>query len=193
MFPKFEYWCENVLHPEDVHPWEFRTPEFYEEYRVKYAIAKLVKPKRILEIGVRFGYSARSFLFAAPKASYLGLDIDEPSWGPYSGVPRLWATERLRELYPYNSINTYKIDTQKEKPSFVSESFDFIHIDADHSYEGALNDMENFWPFCSNTMVVDDYVEVRRSVDEFVRRHKDELVQFHVDSLRSSALLVRIK
>lgn len=194
MFPKFEDWCERVLHPEDVFPWNFRAPEFYEEYRVKYVIAKMITPRSILEVGVRFGYSAFSFLRASPCAIYYGIDYDEPSWGPCTETPRLWAEQNLKKHFLKALIQTFKLDTQKEK--FVSvffKSFDLVHIDADHSYLGSLNDMEKFWPVCSHVMVIDDYMEVRLSVDEFVRRHKDELVQFHVDSLRSSALLVRVQ
>ncbi len=88
MFPSFEKWCDDVLHPEDIHPWNFRTREFYEEYKTKYAIAKLIKPRSVTEVGVRFGYSAHSFLMAMPRNSiYVGLDIDEPALQGLSRIP----------------------------------------------------------------------------------------------------------
>ena len=193
MFPPFEKWCDEVLHPDDTSPWNFRTKEFYDEYRTKYAIAKLVQPKRILEVGVRFGYSARSFLFAAPEADYFGLDIDEPSWGAFKGVPRLWAEERLKKLYPKNKIQTWQQNSQEIPPvTNLAELFDLVHIDADHTYEGALHDMERFWPACRHTMVVDDYLEVMDSVSTFSAKHNNELVKMFASSLRSSALLVRV-
>jgi hypothetical protein len=70
--------------------------------------------------------------------------------------------------------------------------FDLVHIDGDHTYQGALNDMKLFWFACRNTMVVDDYKEVKNSVAAFMANRQDEVQPFFVSSLRSSVLLVRI-
>lgn len=189
-FPSFDVWC-STLHPEDTHPWKFCTKEFYEEYRTKYAIAMLVRPKSILEVGVRFGYSARAFLSAGDSNIYVGLDIDEPSWGPYSGVPREWAQEQLRVAFPAVNIVTYKTNTQTDADAFVfgGTKFELVHIDADHSYQGALNDMQRFWPFTERVMVVDDFVEVQDAVKTFMAMQPG--IMLSVTSLRSSALIVR--
>lgn len=191
-FPQFNAWCDDVLNPLDTHPWDFRTMEFYDEYKAKYAIAKLVQPKSILEVGVRFGYSARSFLMAAPKASYVGLDYDERSWGPYAGVPRQWAQSVLQGLYPQNAIATYHVNTQTGLIPAL-ERADLVHIDADHSFDGAMNDLITFFPFCQRVMVVDDYLEiatVRSAVDIFCATQPDA-IKLLVTSLRGSAVLVK--
>lgn len=187
-FPAFDAWCAT-LHPEDTHPWKFCTQEFYEEYRTKYAIAMLVKPRSILEVGVRFGYSARAFLYAGDVNVYVGLDFDEPSGGSYQGVPRKWAQERLRVDFPTVDIKTSKINTQTDAIMFERDKFDLVHIDADHSYQGALNDMQRFWPFAERVMVVDDFVEVQDAVKTFVSAQSGLMLS--VTSLRSSALIVR--
>jgi predicted O-methyltransferase YrrM len=186
-FPAFDVWC-STLHPDDTYPWNFRTQEFYDEYRTKYAIAKLVKPKSILEIGVRFGYSARAFLSAGDVDVYVGLDFDEPSWGSYPGAPRKWAQEQLRTAFPSVNIMTYKMNTQTDDIWFEQE-FELVHIDADHSYCGALNDMRKFWPFTERVMVVDDFVEVQDAVETFISTQPG--IMLSATSLRSSALIVR--
>ena len=195
MFPDFKEWCDTVLHPEDTHPWNFRTPEFYEEYRLKYALAKLIQPRSILEVGVRFGYSAQSFLFAAPTATYIGLDKDEPSWGPYKGVPRHWAHAVLRARYPDIELCTWGIDTQTENArDLLLMKFDMVHIDADHSFAGALHDMQTFWPFCRRVMIVDDTAEipeVASAVLEFLIHEPTATACGTMVAKRGATLIVR--
>jgi hypothetical protein len=61
-------------------------PEWVDYYKLKYSIAQAIQPKSILEIGVRYGYSARSFLEACPMAHYLGIDNDSDSFGGSKGA-----------------------------------------------------------------------------------------------------------
>ncbi len=54
------------LNPSD--PWlSAETPDNVRRcYDWKYRLARLLQPRRILEFGVRFGYSAAAFLAASP-------------------------------------------------------------------------------------------------------------------------------
>src|ERR1700733_10374952 len=61
-------------------------------YRLKWAIARVLQPRRILEIGVRFGYSALAFLDGAPDATYLGIDNDSDTFGGVCGAIN-WARQ----------------------------------------------------------------------------------------------------
>jgi hypothetical protein len=50
--------------------------------------------------------------------------------------------------------------------------FDFTHIDADHSFVGALDDIQKAWSVTKTAMLVDDYIgsaSVHDAVDTFVR------------------------
>lgn len=60
--------------------------QWVDYYRMKWAIAKAVSANSILEIGVRYGYSAHAFLSALPDACYLGVDSDEARFGGEVGA-----------------------------------------------------------------------------------------------------------
>jgi hypothetical protein len=83
-----------------------------------------------------------------------------------------------------------RMDSVKAAALFPDEFFDFIYIDADHSYEGVVRDINAWWPkikkggmFCGDDYIPDDgdiwmtgtgdpvYVGkfgVRKAVNEFV-------------------------
>jgi hypothetical protein len=68
--------------------------EWVAYYRLKFAIVKALQPKSILEVGVRFGYSARAFLEASPAAKLLGIDLDCDLYGGQKGALE-WARPAL--------------------------------------------------------------------------------------------------
>src|ERR1039458_5111316 len=70
--------------------------EWVPYYRLKWAIARALQPATILDIGVRFGYSAFAFLDACPSASYLGIDADCEAYGGSRGAIH-WAKQRSEE------------------------------------------------------------------------------------------------
>ena len=67
-----EWWLEHVWNPKD---WLKLNEEQYLYYESKYRIAADIKPASIVEIGVRYGYSAAAFLLACPQAKYMGFDV----------------------------------------------------------------------------------------------------------------------
>jgi hypothetical protein len=57
--------------------------------------------------------------------------------------------------------------------------FDLVHVDADHSYHGAMRDMVAAWKLCTRVMLVDDYTPnaaVHDAVDAFVRQTSAKLI-----------------
>src|ERR1035438_10147495 len=78
-----------------VDPLRHLFSEWVPYYRLKWAIARELQPATILEIGVRFGYSAFAFLDACPSASYFGIDADCDAYGGCRGAVN-WAKERTR-------------------------------------------------------------------------------------------------
>jgi predicted O-methyltransferase YrrM len=55
------------------------------------------------------------------------------------------------------------MDSAASAHMFPDEHFDFVYIDADHSYEGVVRDMKAWWPkvkkgglFCGDDYIPDD-------------------------------------
>ena len=74
-----DYDFRHSANPDD--PLKHLFDDWVAYYRLKWAIARVLQPKRILEIGVRFGYSAAAFLDACPNATYFGIDVDSEDFG----------------------------------------------------------------------------------------------------------------
>src|SRR5437763_8520360 len=55
--------------------------EWISYYRLKFAIVRLLQPKSILEVGVRYGFWAMAFLQGWPSARYLGMAEDREILG----------------------------------------------------------------------------------------------------------------
>lgn len=141
------------LNPND--PW-LLTPErerVKDIYAFKFAIAAAIRPESVLEIGVRAGYSAASFLSACAGARYLGLDIDVG--GGHGGTAGMvdWAKHTLKKFPNISRIEV--VDTQKRLP-FSLEPVDLAHVDGDHSYAGALRDLELVDKAGAKWILVDD-------------------------------------
>ena len=191
-FPSFEDWKQTVLNPADTKWWRFDTPEWYAYYKDKYRICRSFQPERILEIGVRFGYSAYSFLTAAPGATLLGVDGSDPKFGGWDEPTMPWASSNLQTAFP-NRFSYVIADTQAPDfdKSLLIPHFDFIHIDACHTLEGCTNDLETCLPKASRVILVDDYMEcpgVQIAVDQFCQKH--ELFLLTGQSLRGEAVIL---
>lgn len=131
-----------------IHPKDQKDPEaqvylqshnYYEWY---YAIAKYVQPEVVLEIGVRFGYSAMAMLLGTDNAIYVGYDNEsgEEDSNKYA----------LTYLGVFTKAAVYvnPTDTQSfsELPYPQVDRAQLIHIDAHHTPEGMIHDLELVLP-----------------------------------------------
>jgi len=123
--------------------------------------AEVIKPTSVLEIGTFLGFGLASFAHGAP------------------GIERLTAMDNESYLAGSQAIAADNLSFVAGKKSFVGTleaargTYDLIHVDADHSFTGALHDMAFAWGLGPRVMLVDDYdflEDVRRAVNTFAER-----------------------
>ena len=185
-FPK------EMMCPEDIENGKYDL--FKEIYKEKYYIIKDNCPhaSRILEIGVRAGYSAWTFLQCCPDAEYIGLDPHNGTHGGKGGEDgkyERWAEKILEPHY----FHLYQVDTQTGDTK-VYGKFDFIHVDGDHTAIGVWNDMNLCFPMLNDSrscMLVDDYdylPAVKEGVDEWLDDNPD-IGHIKIDTVRGDVLI----
>ncbi|AFY58271.1 methyltransferase, cyclopropane fatty acid synthase [Rivularia sp. PCC 7116] len=105
-------------------------------YKLKWSIANVLKPNSILEIGVRFGYSAVAFLEAYPSAKYVGIDLDTDFFGGVKGGIN-WAKKITK---PFNT--EFIVANTQTMKLFPGDVYDLIHVDGQQDGDGSLHDLE---------------------------------------------------
>ena len=158
-----------------------------------------------LEIGVREGntfktrvplVSGKSVaidcwdLFESPSQNDMGRSRNE-AMNQYSHLNDKYTNRSDVEIIRSFSNNTDVIN------KFDDGYFDLIFIDGDHSYEGAKEDLNNWWSKCNTLFCGHDYMitktvwngvtcGVKQAVDEFVQEKKDQIKMFRVDTRSSN-------
>jgi predicted O-methyltransferase YrrM len=140
------------LHPGDTDFAAKLTEPFRSGYSaLKWAVAKVLQPRAICEIGVGGGMAALAFLDAAPGASYVG--VDSCRYEDELGVPLLGhVEEQLARLGRRGRILRQDSKTLKELPG----EFDLVHVDGDHSFEACLRDVRLALASGAAWVLVDD-------------------------------------
>jgi len=146
-----------------------RTEEFRIGYACfKHAVASVIKPKSICEIGVGSGIAARAFLRAVPDVEYFGIDsrLDEKE----AEYPIFEHAQKL--VKAINSNSDFLVSDSMELDS-LWKPYDLVHVDACHEYKYAYHDMELAWKSGSKWILVDDAKDstVAAAVLEVVRRY----------------------
>ena len=150
----------------------------------KYLLGRKYQPSRIVEIGVRYGYSAAAWLLACPTAAYLGFDIVCSGRGTHGGVGGgantfAYVREMLARVIPGARVKLIHANSQ-QMHDFPPA--DFYHIDGDHTAKGCLADLGKALLACEpgGVIVVDDYDHldpVRSACDQFAAQHATSIAR----------------
>lgn len=185
-------------HPAD--PFRPDEPGVRRYYETKAAIVTRLKPRSICEIGVRAGYSAFAFLFAAPRGTqYFGID-----WGVGGARPgddedarneASMLSAHVKDVLQDYAARVLWVDSQKMmSPPYNAQGhpFELFHVDGDHSYAGCLHDLTLAEP--SRYILVDDFdvgPEVRAACRTFLLTHAGWRAEYVPDGFRGNLLLTK--
>ncbi|MHC5938412.1 methyltransferase domain-containing protein [Nostoc sp.] len=181
-----EYDFRNTANPDD--PLIHLYRDWVDYYKLKSAISYIIKPASILEIGVRFGYSAAAFLHGYSNAKYIGIDLDIDTFGGVKGAIN-WAKEITKQF------NTEFIvaDTQAMK-RLPGDLYDLIHVDGQQDGDGSFHDLELAIKQ-SRYVLVDGYLWTRQNfmaVSDFLFQYVDLLDWYGVIPGYAGELLIKV-
>jgi len=139
-------------------------------YEWKYAVAKYLQPKTILEIGVRYGYSLCSFIAACLPRYVEG--IDSEVYVPGSNAIA-WANVKRWQLDSvFRCCDSARIEA-------LERDYDLVHIDGSHSYDTCLHDL-NLCLGKARAILIDDMHtcdDDRRAVKMFMQQNPSRIAE----------------
>jgi SAM-dependent methyltransferase len=163
--------------------------EWVSYYRLKFAIAKVLKPRSILEIGVRFGYSARTFLEASPSAMFLGIDLDSDQFGGEHG-----ALDWARQIMQDYDASFIVADSQKMN-RLPEGNYDLIHVDGQQDGLGTFHDLRRAVSQ-AKWVLLDGYFWTRENflnANDFVLKYKDVIDYASIIPGYGGELLIKVR
>jgi cephalosporin hydroxylase len=136
LYPLADFDPKPFLHPQE----EEYDAKLTKQYRLgyscfKYAVASVLKPKKICEIGVYSGGSAMAFMEGSPEAHYVGIDNNFNSHK--LGVD---FTAYVKAMFDTRGGDYAIIEADSMKLDYIPE-YDLLHVDGNHSYAFCKHDV----------------------------------------------------
>jgi cyclopropane fatty-acyl-phospholipid synthase-like methyltransferase len=182
-----DYDFRSSAQPAD--PLAYRFEEWVPYYKTKWAITRVLKPKSILEIGVRFGYSAAAFLNGFPSAEYLGIDLDIDTFGGTSGAIE-WA-KKITSSFRANFL----VEDSQQMERFPGDVYDLIHVDGQQDGDGTYHDMQ-LAAKQGRYILADGYFWTRQNfaaLSEFLYQFREQIEYYGVIPGYAGELLIRVR
>jgi SAM-dependent methyltransferase len=162
--------------------------EWVPNYRLKWAIARHLQPRSILEIGVRYGYSAAAFLAGAPSAAYTGIDLDNDAFGGVHGAIG-WARRITSGRHA-----RYIVGDSQTMEHFPDDRYDLIHVDGQQDGDSSFHDLQLAFRQ-ARWVLVDGYLWTIRNfqaVGAFLFQNRDLFEFYGVIPGYAGELLIKV-
>lgn len=159
------------------------------EYMIDFK--KNMKCKVYVEIGVLYGGSIIEQMKDSQECFFIGIDAFNGYYGEeydkYRNINLKNHLEIVESNINENNPNNHKYKLLKGYSQDMIEDFrnlnvkiDLLFIDGDHSYNGVINDFNNYFEFLNKDgfIIFDNYndncwIEVKTAVDEIIEKNKD--------------------
>ena len=136
-----------------------------------------INPTRIIEVGSFIGSSTFQFAQMFPHATIFAVDMWQNDFDPNDPICQFdfKVAEKMFDTAVEKCHNVVKIKMNSKEFSEILafSSMDFIYIDANHSYEGCMDDVMSYLPrvrqngiIAGHDYIDDDYTEVTKVVKE---------------------------
>jgi hypothetical protein len=153
---------------------------------IQFVVNKYGWPNIVAEVGVRSGTNAFNILSEYPIKHITLID----PYAPYiDGENAVTEEAQNRELYQvlltmrplFGRVSLMLMSSVEASKFFPFEYFDYVYIDANHSYESVKEDLINWYPK-TKLLAGHDYggshKGVVQAVDEFVSNNNLTLIKF---------------
>lgn len=137
------------------------------------------RPKVCVELGTHLGGSAIAVarLVRQWGGVVYGIDAWEGVDPVFGGASMEDCARNVREAGVADVVLLERAKTVEAAREWPHNPIDYLYVDADHSYEGCLADLEAWWPLVrvGGLVAGDDYDDPRQGVtrawDDFEQRH----------------------
>jgi len=145
-----------------------------------------------LEIGVQEGQSLAAVIRANPGLQRVTLCDD---WGSSHGGTGRGDNGHIEILLRHLGFVgkvTYLTGRSQELVPSLNDAFDLVHVDGDHSTEGARSDLENILRVSTHWIVVHDifFPEVWAAVGPWLQQHRAEFKEASISAFDHGTLVV---
>ncbi len=168
--------------------------KYLKKYQSLYAIAKTIKPKKIIELGTSAGSSADAYI-SGSGAAYLGIDtfgigydVDDKPWDPYKIANKLFKARKFTN-YRLLNINLRAL-------AMLPELADMVVVDAAHDFDNEYQDLKLALTAKPRFILVDDIngKECALAVKKFINHDvKGSVESLAIIEYEGNGLIIKLK